>query len=115
MTEATDGDKDLAKTIIEEDLEKVKKDGPVKLSKFNAGSSFFALVVIMMIRVTANWQQKSIGYFYGFKGSGLQANNPAFELATFYPELESYYGLLCGLCYTLPYALSGLYMGALSK
>jgi len=63
-----ENDKDMAKTIIKDDLEDKKTR---KLSKFNAGSSFIALFVIMMIRVTSNWQQKSIGYFYGFKGSGL--------------------------------------------
>jgi len=36
-------------------------------------------------------------------------------MATFYPELESYYGMLCGLFYTVPYALSGLYTGTLTK
>ena len=29
--------------------------------------------------------------------------------------MNEYYGLLVGLCYTLPYAFSGLYMGSLTK
>jgi MFS family permease len=41
--------------------------------------------------------------------------DPKFEIATAYPELNQYYGLLVGLCYSLPYSLAGLYAGALTK
>lgn len=53
--------------------------------RFNAKSSFFALAIITMIRIATFWQQKSISYFYGFKGSGDQIGNPKFEIATAYP------------------------------
>lgn len=39
--------------------------------KFNAKASFFALAIITLIRISTFWQQKSISYFYGFKGSGM--------------------------------------------
>ena len=38
-----------------------------------------------------------------------------FEISSAYPELNAYYGLLVGLCYTLPYSVSGLYAGSLTK
>ena len=38
--------------------------------RFNAKKSFFALAIITLIRISTFWQQKSISYFYGFKGSG---------------------------------------------
>jgi hypothetical protein len=41
--------------------------------------------------------------------------DPKFEISTAYPEMNSYYGLLVGLCYSVPYALSGLYAGSLTK
>lgn len=83
--------------------------------KFNAVASAFALAIITMIRVTTFWQQKSISYFYGFKGSGAFAGDPKFEIAKAYPGLENAYGALVGLCFTLPYAFSGLYAGELTR
>lgn len=82
---------------------------------FNPITSFYALAVITLIRITTNWQQKSIGYFYGYKGSGLLAGDPKFEIAAAYPQLEASYGALVGLCFTLPYAISGLYSGSLTR
>ena len=42
------------------------------------------------------------------------AGDPKFEIASFYPELEDYYGVLIGLCYSLPLAITGVYNGSLS-
>ena len=41
--------------------------------------------------------------------------NPIYEIATAYPEMHSYYGLLCGLFYTVPLSVAGLYSGQLTK
>jgi len=41
--------------------------------------------------------------------------DPKFEISSAYPEMNTYYGLLVGLCYSVPYALSGLYAGSLTK
>ena len=84
--------------------------------KFNAIASFFALAVVTTIRIATFWQQKSIGYFYGYKASGSElANIQKFEIAQAYPQMESYYGALVGLCFTLPYAISGLYAGSITR
>ena len=45
---------------------------------------------------------------------GLTANNPVYEISTFFPELKNWYGLLAGLVYTLPYAGFGLIAGKIS-
>jgi sensor domain CHASE-containing protein len=37
------------------------------------------------MRVAMQWQQKSIGYFYGFSGLGDMKNDPKYEIATAYP------------------------------
>ena len=73
------------------------------------------MAVITLIRIATFWQQKSISYFYGFKGSGEQIGDPKFEIASAYPGLENYYGALVGLCFTMPYAISGLYTGNLTR
>ena len=68
-----------------------------------------------LISIATQWQQKSIGYFYGFSGVGDMKGNPKFEISSAYPQMDTYYGLLVGLCYSVPYALSGLYAGSLTK
>ena len=42
-------------------------------------------------------------------------NNPIYEITAAYPEMHSYYGLLCGLFYTVPLSVAGLYAGSLTK
>lgn len=66
-----------------------------------------------LIRVATNWQQKSLGYYYGYKGIGIQANNPIYELSTSFPELNQYYGMLVGALFTIPSSIFGLYSGQL--
>jgi len=56
----------------------------------------------------------SFGYAYSYTGLGFTANNPFYEISTFYPELKNWYGLLAGLIYTLPYAGFGLIAGKIS-
>ena len=44
-----------------------------------------SLIMILLIRIVNEWQQKSLGYFYGFQGAGLLAGNPKYELSTAFP------------------------------
>lgn len=41
-------------------------------------------------------------------------NNPMYEIATAYPQLKNWYGLLVGLVYTIPYSFFGLIAGKIS-
>lgn len=82
---------------------------------YKAKASFFALAIITIIRIATFWQQKSISYFYGFKGTGSQIGDPKFEISSAYPGMESCYGALVGLFFTLPYAIAGLYTGSLTR
>jgi MFS family permease len=74
-----------------------------------------ALLLILLIRVATDWQQKSLGFFFGFQGVGLQRNDPYYEMSSSFPQLDSYYGLLSGLAYNLPYSICGLFAGYLTK
>lgn len=49
--------------------------------------AMFILGILTVIRIATQWQQKSIGYFYGFSGLGEMAGNPRFEISSAYPEL----------------------------
>lgn len=85
------------------------------LSKYDKKYSYMVLAIITLVSIATQWQQKSIGYFYGFSGVGEMKGNPKFEISSAYPQMDTYYGLLVGLCYSVPYALSGLYAGSLTK
>lgn len=67
---------------------------------------------ILCIRIVQQWQTKSLTYAFGF--TALDAGNPFFEIASSYPEMGKYYGLIVGLLFTLPFSISGLVMGALT-
>jgi len=58
-------------------------------------------------------QQQGLGYIYGFKGTGIQAGNPHFEIGAAFPEMASQYGLLSGPAFSISYAIAGIFMGLL--
>lgn len=60
------------------------------------------------------WHRKGLDYSYGYTGLGIQKGNPTFEIATAYPQLNQWYGLLAGLFYTVPYSFFGLIAGRIS-
>ena len=60
------------------------------------------------------WQRKGLNYAYGYTGLGEMAKNPVYEIATAYPQLKNWYGLLVGLIYTVPYSFFGLVAGKIS-
>ena len=72
------------------------------------------LFIALICRIMVQWQRKALNYSYGYTGLGEAANNPFFEIATAYPQLKSYYGLLVGLVYTIPYSFFGLVAGKIS-
>ena len=47
--------------------------------------AIISVFVILLIRIVNEWQQKSLGYFYGFGGTGALKGNPIFELSTAFP------------------------------
>lgn len=88
----------------------------VKVNPFSKISpEYAALFAILLIRVATDWQQKSLGYFYGFQGVGLQAADPKYEMSVSFPQLDAYYGFLSGIAYNLPYSVFGLFAGYLTR
>ena len=55
--------------------------------------------------------QSFISYAYGYTGTGLQAMNPVFEISTAYPALSTYFGLLTGFAFSIPFAFAGIVWG----
>ena len=97
--------------VIEDQTVEADKDEKNK-AVFKPVYSYFVLAIILIVRVATQWQQKSLGYFYGYKGLGVQAGNAIFEISSAYPELNQYYGALVGLLYSVPYSVLGLVAGA---
>ena len=56
-----------------------------------------------------------MNYAYGYKGLGEAAGNSFYEIATSYPQLDNWYGLLTGIIYTIPYSFFGLIAGKISE
>lgn len=77
--------------------------------------AYFVLFIILVCRIMVQWHRKGLTYAYGYTGLGLAANNPFFEIATQFPQLKNWYGLLAGVIYTIPYAGFGLIAGKLSS
>lgn len=100
-------------TDIEVSEEKVeeKKGG---LPKFKPLYAYFVLAIVLVCRILVQWHRKGFTYAYGYTGLGEAAGNPIFEISASYPELATWYGLLAGLVYTLPYASFGLIAGKIS-
>lgn len=72
---------------------------------------WIVLAIMLSIRVAYQWQRSLFSYCYGYTGLGAAANNAIFEITASYPQLTSYYGLLTGFAYTIPFAACGIYFG----
>ena len=48
---------------------------------------------------------------FGFKGEGLMAGDPKYEIRTAFPDLFDNYGLLSGPAFSVSYAVSGIFIG----
>ena len=67
--------------------------------------------MLICVRVSHGVTQSSLGYVFGFKGEGIQAGNPTYEIRTAFPELFDNYGLLSGPAFIISYAVSGIFIG----
>jgi|LauGreDrversion4_2_1035121.scaffolds.fasta_scaffold1516445_2 hypothetical protein len=57
----------------------------------------------------------SIGYVYGFQGTGYKANNPKFELLATFPNLAPIYGVVASLLFGLAYSTSNMVVAGKTK
>jgi MFS family permease len=86
----------------------------INKKNYNPIYAFFVLFVVLICRIVVQWHRKGLTYAYGYTGLGEAANNGFYEMATYFPELKIWYGLLAGVIYTIPYAGFGLIAGKLS-
>merc|ERR1719230_2377798 len=95
-------------------LSKPKTQEEINKEKFKPAYAYFVLFITLLARIMVQWQRKGLNYAYGYTGLGEMKNNPVYEIATAYPQLKSWYGLLVGLVYTVPYSFFGLVAGKIS-
>lgn len=69
------------------------------------------LGLLILIVISSTSQSDSFGYVYGFTGQGLKSGNPFYEIASAYPKLPQYYGLLSGMTQSLSFSISGIFAG----
>lgn len=92
----------------------VGESSEVDKPKFKPWAAYFVLALVLLGRITLVWHRKGLAYTYGYTGIGELAGSAKFELASAYPELKNWYGLLSGLLYTIPYAGMSLFGGQLT-
>lgn len=112
----TESDLEIEPSSTADEETKPAVDDEQSKKFYNNRSNILAYAVLgtlLLLRITFQWQRKSFNYIYGFKGDGLQAANPAYEILTAYPALEQYYGFLVGFAYTVPISICGLFVSLL--
>ena len=57
--------------------------------------------------------QSCLGYVFGFKGEGLLAGDPKYEMRAAFPSLFKNYALLSGPAFGISYGVGGIFMGQL--
>ena len=102
--------------IVSAEKTEEKREDQAEINKknFNPIYAYFVLFIVLICRIMVQWHRKGLTYAYGYTGLGEAANNGFFEMATYFPELKIWYGLLAGVIYTIPYAGFGLIAGKLS-
>lgn len=98
------------------DVEATASEKPVVEETPKVGIySWFVLGLLLAIRVVYQWHRSVFSYSFGYKGIGIQAMNPIYEIGSAYPELASNFGVLTGFAYTIPFAFMGLFYGKLAS
>lgn len=57
--------------------------------------------------------QETLGYSFGFTGSGANAGNPFYEIKSSFPLLLENYALVAGPAFGIAYGTGGIFMGLL--
>lgn len=93
-----------------------KKDDQAEINKknFNPLYAYFVLFIVLACRIMVQWHRKGLTYAYGYTYLGDVEKKTTFEIASSFPQLKQWYGLLAGLIYTIPYSFFGLVAGKIS-
>jgi MFS family permease len=75
--------------------------------------AWLVLGILLAVRIAHGVNQASLGYIFGFKGDGLKAGNPFFEMRSAFPSLQENYSLLSGPAFSVSYSIAGIFMGLL--
>mmetsp|Transcript_10078 Transcript_10078/g.16995 ORF Transcript_10078/g.16995 Transcript_10078/m.16995 type:complete len:293 (+) Transcript_10078:473-1351(+) len=113
-TKETAGEEEILVEQTGDELVQKKEEIVEDKPKFNPLYAYFVLFIVLACRIMVQWHRKGLTYAYGYTGLDFAANNAIYEISTAYPQLKSWYGLLAGLVYTIPYSFFGLIAGKIS-
>ena len=71
------------------------------------------LAILLAVRIAHGVNQASLGYIFGFKGDGIKAGDPFFEMRSAFPTMLENYSLLSGPAFSISYSVAGIFMGLL--
>ena len=66
------------------------------------------------MRAIHQLHRQAIGFAYGYKGVGANANNPHYMMSVAYPQMPVYYGLISSFVFSSSYSTLGVWAGVLS-
>lgn len=76
---------------------------------------FTILGLLTLVRSVYAMNVSSIGYVYGFQGTGFKANNPKYELLATFPNLAPIYGVVASLLFGVAYSTSNMVVAGKTK
>jgi MFS family permease len=82
----------------------------VKLGPVAVNRVWITLILLFLIRTSMQQQLSSFGFLYGFVAP---ERNAFYEIATAYPMLSKYYGLISGAGFYITFSVAGLFWGKL--
>ena len=71
------------------------------------------LALFIAVRVSHQMHQQSLGYSYGYTGTGANAGNPFYEMRSSFPLLAKNYAMVAGPAFSIAYGCGGIFMGLL--
>lgn len=74
---------------------------------------WLVLALFIAVRVSHQMHQESLGYSFGFTGSGKDKGNPFYEIKSDFPLLFENYALVAGPAFGIAYGTGGIFWGLL--
>ena len=95
----------------EDELEKDEKEPEIEKDFTSYG--WFVLALFIAVRVSHQMHQESLGYAFGFTGTGKDLGNPFYEIKSSFAPLAPNYALVAGPAFGIAYGTGGIFMGLL--
>lgn len=72
--------------------------------------AYMIIYLLTLVRISFVVQKNSIGYSFGYQGTGFRQDNPTYMLSAAYPNLAPIYGIVASLMFSAAYSTSNIVM-----